>query len=206
MYDSLQMNRNICICVSWTSWQITPVYFGSIQALPNHILLCHSTSILGYIGGCVSQLLSLWSLSLAFNENFHIAVTQENIQTNQCGEGSACKASPLHVWILVIPSLLLIFFRGRGAVWTNVCKRWDSGNVSWGGIGINISGRKKSQKSQSGSPYSPIKLSDGESAQHIFSLFCLTPVCLSYNLSLLSTHCSVPSHLCMCMAVAVLGQ
>lgn len=112
----------VCICVSWTSWQITPVYLGRVWALPDHILLCHCTSILDYIGVCVfhNYSLSLWSLSLEFHENFHMAVIQENIQTSQCGKCSACKASPPHVCIHVNtpPSLLLNFL---WAVWRKVC-------------------------------------------------------------------------------------
>lgn len=46
---------------------------------------------------CVTITHSLWSPSLEFNENFRIAAIEENIQTNQCGDGSACKASPPHV-------------------------------------------------------------------------------------------------------------
>lgn len=76
--------------LSWQSMStfsfLTTFSFVTVQA-------SWSTSV--YV--CVTITHSLWSLSLEFNENFCIAVIEENIQTNQCGDGSACKASPPRV-------------------------------------------------------------------------------------------------------------
>lgn len=174
----------VCICVSWPSWQITAVYLGRVWALPDHILLCHSTSILDYIDACVCH---NYSLSV---------VSKFRIERKLSHSGNRGKHPNQSMWwwfslqsqstSCVNPSLLLKFL----GQFEEMCAR--GGNVSWCGLDRNMSETRLSEnKPIRESLYANKTVRDSES-DNLFSclahslslchsLFPLLSVSLSYN-------------------------